>query len=79
MRIATCKAGHFTVLPNGGASISITPGWTGDLDQIIGRTDRGPMTLAEGLGHHLTETNFDVQTRGKQKPADQRPAAPVQE
>lgn len=79
MRIATCKAGIFTVLGNGGGpSVHITPGWQGDLDQVIGKTDRGPMTLAEGLGDHLNDHNFDVQTRGK-KPAESRPVVPAQE
>lgn len=63
MRIATCKRPlNITVLGNQG-SVLITEGWHGDLDQPIGLTDRGPFTLADGLGGHLTEENFDLQTR----------------
>jgi hypothetical protein len=58
MRIAKCvKDLHITVLGNQG-SVSIGLGWTGDLDQVIGQTDRGPLTVADALGAHLTPDNF---------------------
>ena len=76
MRIMKCVSGPtVTVLGNVG-SVVVGPGWQGDVDVVIGRTDRGPETLAQALGHHLTDENFhDV---GKGKPAKNSAAASPQ-
>lgn len=65
MRLVKCVNGPtVTVLGNVG-SVIVGPGWQGDLDMVIGRTDRGPETLAMGLGHHLTDDNFEDVAAGK--------------
>jgi hypothetical protein len=73
MRLAECLADlHLTLLGNLD-SVSITKGWTGDLDQVIGQTIEGdvkkPCTIADHLGHHLTEENFHLSDA---KPAGRR-------
>jgi len=57
------------------ASVAIGLGWQGDLDQVIGVSDRGPLTLGEGLGDHLTDDNFELLQRdGKPAPAKPSPS-----
>lgn len=58
MRIATCLTPLTLHLLGNVSSVAISQGWQGDLDQVIGKTDRGPMTVADALGHHLTPENF---------------------
>lgn len=78
MRIMKCIAPlSLQLLGNGGQpSVSIGLGWQGDVDQVIGRTDRGPVTLADGLGHHFTDANFeDVNAPKTAKSAAVKPPA----
>jgi hypothetical protein len=81
MRIKKCIAPiNVTVLGNGGGpSLQIGLGWQGDVDQVIGITDRGPFTVGDGLGHHLTDANFESVTRAGDKSAPKKPAEPAQE
>lgn len=58
MRIAKCTSDLQLHLMGNEASVAIGLGWEGDLDQVIGRTDRGPMTVADALGPHLTPLHF---------------------
>lgn len=60
MRIAKCTSDLKLNLLGNETSVAIGAGWEGDLDQVIGRTDRGPMTVADALGHHLNDQNFTV-------------------
>jgi hypothetical protein len=60
MRIAECRSDLKLQLMGNQSSVAIGKGWKGDLDQVIGVTDRGPMTVADALGPHLTDTNFLV-------------------
>lgn len=60
MRIAKCTSDLKLNLMGNETSVAIGAGWEGDLDQVIGRTDRGPMTVADALGHHLNDQNFTV-------------------
>lgn len=60
MRIAKCTSDLHLHLMGNQSSVAIGAGWEGDLDQVIGLTDRGPMTVADALGHHLTDQNFTV-------------------
>jgi hypothetical protein len=78
MRIKKCITPLvLQVLGNAGhPSVAIGLGWQGDVDQVIGMTDRGPMTLADGLGHHLTDANFeDVNPPKPAKSAAVKPQA----
>lgn len=75
MRHATCIADLKLQLLGNRASVAITAGWQGDLDQVLGvqeipaqRDAEGletaparsvPMTVADALGHHLTAANFE--------------------
>jgi hypothetical protein len=81
MRIKKCvKPLSITVLGNGGGpSIHIGLGWQGDVDQVIGSTDRGPVTVADGLGHFLTDGNFETVNRAGETLAAKKPATPAQE
>ena len=79
MRIAKCtKPLQVTALGNLG-SVTVTQGWEGDVDAVIGRTDRGPFTVADGLGDHLNTTNFEFVTRDKPSSAKSKAAATPQE
>lgn len=59
MRIAECiKPLKLNLLGNK-ASVAISEGWQGDLDQVIGVDDAGvSMTVMDALGHHYTPDNF---------------------
>lgn len=56
------------------------PGWTGDLDQVIGRTDAGPCTIADALGPGLLPhfTIEDAPAR-RGRPTAEKPAPPAEE
>lgn len=77
MRIKKCIAPiSVTLMPHGAPSIQIGLGWQGDIDQPIGKTDRGPETVADHLGHHLTDANFeDVNAPKPAKSAAVKPQA----
>jgi len=81
MRLAKCvRPLRLTLLGNQG-SVAIAEGWEGDLDQVIGLTDRGPMTVMDALGHHFTPANFEVAaapTRMKRAAVAASPAATPQ-
>lgn len=76
MRHATCKRPLVLHVLGTHASVAIGLGWQGDLDQVIGVTDRGPLTLGAALGDHLTDDNFDLQTRAA-KPAPAKTPSPA--
>lgn len=77
MRIAKCVAPIQVHVTGNRAGVMVTQGWQGDLDQVIGVTEGGSMTLAEGLGPFLTPANFDEAPPAK--PAAKRSAAQPQE
>jgi len=79
MRIAKCTSNLTIDLMGNQDSVAIRAGWEGDLDQVIGRTDRGPMTVADALGHHLNDQNFTVApiTTRKGPAAAPKPQPPV--
>lgn len=74
MRIVKCIAPlNITVTcPGHGPSVTVGLGWQGDLDQVLGVTDRGPFTLADGLGDHYSPANFELVAREK-KPQPKAP------
>jgi len=76
MRIATCTSNLQIHLMGNEASVAIGAGWEGDLDQVIGRTNRGPMTVADALGHHLTDQNFTIAPLATRKGPAASPAKP---
>ena len=81
MRIAKCLKPLQLHLMGNQSSVAIGEGWEGDLDQVIGLTDRGPTTVADALGPHLTDQNFSV--RGdepveREARKTSKPAAPPQ-
>lgn len=79
MRIATCVRPLLLNLLGNQASVAISEGWEGDLDQVIGKTDRGPMTVADALGPHLTPLNFrEAAPVNKKGPAPSAPPAKPQ-
>lgn len=70
MRIAKCISPLVLNLLGNQSSVAISEGWEGDLDQVIGRTDRGPTTVADALGANLTPLNFrESVPSGKTRPA----------
>ena len=69
MRHAKCTGDLKLHLLGNQASVAIGLGWEGDLDQVIGLTDRGPMTVADALGPHLTPANFAVRGHEREAPA----------
>lgn len=79
MRIATCTSNLIIDLMGNQASVAIRAGWQGDLDQVIGRSERGPMTIADALGHHLNDHNFTitppVTRKGPSAPVSKPPAS----
>lgn len=77
MRIAKCVGDLHLHLMGNQASVTIGLGWHGDLDQVIGLTTRGPMTVADAIGHNLTPENFTIEpSPSKKGPA---PAAKPQQ
>ncbi len=68
MRIAQCiKPLKLNLLGNK-ASVAITEGWQGDLDQVIGADDKGvAMTVMDALGHHYTPENFRLTATGDRR------------
>lgn len=80
MRIAKCTGNLQIDLLGNETSVAIRAGWEGDLDQVIGRTDRGPMTVADALGPHLTPLNFrESEPVNKKRPASPAAAKPKTE
>jgi hypothetical protein len=79
MRIATCVRPLTLNLLGNQSSVAISEGWEGDLDQVIGKTDRGPVTVADALGHHLTPLNFREVAPSKKGPAPAATAKPQTE
>lgn len=80
MRIAKCTAPLVLNLLGNQSSVAISEGWEGDLDQVIGKTNRGPMTVADALGHHLTPLNFRESAPAiKKGPAQSAAAKPKTE
>lgn len=78
MRIAKCIRPLQVNLLGNRSSVAIGEGWQGDLDQVIGEsTDRGPMTIADALGPHLNDSNFEIAAPAKSS-AKASPAATPQ-
>lgn len=76
MRHAKCTKPLVLHVMGNQTSVTIGLGWEGDLDQVIGITDRGPLTLASALGDHLTDDNFELQSRAA-KPAPAKTPSPA--
>lgn len=68
MRIAQCvKPLNLNLLGNR-ASVHITEGWQGDLDQVLGVNDAGKSeTVIDFLGPHYTPENFRLTATGDRR------------
>lgn len=78
MRIAQCIKPLRLNLLGSKSSVAISEGWRGDLDQVIGVDGKGvPVTVANALGHHLTDDNFRIEPAGdKSRPSGSNSVKP---